>query len=82
MSKEVGPSSARLHRGSASEVLRLVRGEERAGCGGIGELLRPLSSAASGSGAGIYSLDYGPALSCLEAFGVALAAFKHRPSLT
>ena len=48
--------------------------------------MRPLSSAASGSasggGAGIYSLDYGPALSCLEAFGVALAAFKHRPSLT
>ena len=48
--------------------------------------MRPLSSAASGSasggGGGIYSLDYGPALSCLEAFGVALAAFKHRPSLT
>ena len=49
------------------------------GGGGIGELLRPLSG---GGGAGIYSLDFGLALSCLEAFGVALAAFKHRPSLT
>ena len=33
-------------------------------------------------GAGVYSLDFGPAFSCLEAFGVALAAFKHRTSLT
>ena len=39
-----------------------------------GSLLR------GGGGAGIYSLDFGPALSCLEAFGAALAAFKHRPS--
>ena len=44
------------------------------GGGDGGGLLR------GGGGAGIYSLDFGPALSCLEAFGAALAAFKHRPS--
>lgn len=70
---------ARLEVPDDTMLLCGKRAHEGVSGGGIGELLRPLSG---GGGAGIYSLDYGPALSCLEAFGVALAAFKHRPSLT
>ncbi len=70
---------ARLEVPDDTMLLCGKRAHEGVSGGGIGELLRPLSG---GGGAGIYSLDYGPALSRLEAFGVALAAFKHRPSLT
>ena len=33
-------------------------------------------------GGTVYALDFGPTFACLEAFGVALAAFKHKTSLT
>ena len=65
-----------LARPEAPDDTMMLCGKRAHEGGGGSGLLR------GGGGAGTYSLDFGPALACLEAFGVALAAFKHRPSLT
>ena len=54
---------ARLEVPDDTMLLCGKRAHEGVSGGGIGELLRPLSG---GGGAGIYSLDFGPALSCLD----------------